>query len=236
VSAPDIPLDGLQEALGYRFRQVELLLSSLTHPSYLQQFPDAGPHYQRLEFLGDAILSSILADRLFHLYPNEREGLLSRSRSALVHGGKLVELSKQLGLDACIRMSEGEVQNGGRSKPSILEDVFEAVVGAIFLDSNWNRTRKFVLTCYGDLEGSLEVILNEDNPKGRLQELVQSVHGNDSVEYRVAEATGPAHRKHFTVEVFVNEALMGSGAGKSKKAAEVQAANQAVARWQDSEG
>lgn len=224
-------LEMFQKRIGYRFKAQDLLLSSLTHPSYIQQYPKTEESNQRLEFLGDAVLSAILADKLYEQFPDEREGVLSLNRSALAQGPQLAALARELGLDAVLRLSDGEIKNKGRRRESILEDALEALIGAIFLDSDWKTTRRVVLNWYGDINERLETLLEEHNPKGRLQELVQPVHGNEAIEYMVSSTGGPDHAKFYTVEAHIMGRLMGEGRGSSKKEAEENAASAALLRW-----
>ncbi len=218
----------LQHRLGYRFRDRTLLLRALTHLSYLQDHPEAGPGNQRLEFLGDAVLQLVLTEALFALYPDEREGALSRRRAVLAQGRFLSRLARDLGLDAGLRLGQSEEQTGGRQRDSILEDGLEAVIGAIFLDSDFAAVRQSVLGWYGPLPDRLDRLLDDDNPKGRLQELVQPVHGNDALHYELAGTAGAAHEREYQVAVYLGERLLGSGRGSTKKDAEASAARAAL--------
>ncbi len=224
----DDALEALQERIGYRFREPKRLRQSLTHPSYLQQAPSEGPHYQRLEFLGDAILSAILSEQLFQILPREREGILSDNRAALARGEELSRLARDLGIREAIRLSPSEEQNAGRDRDSILEDALEALVGAIYLDSGWETTRSIVLGWYGDIESRLPPMISHQNPKGRLQEHAQAEFGNDAVRYRVVEESGPDHDKCFVIEVLIQNQPAGRGTGSSKKEAEENAAREAL--------
>jgi ribonuclease-3 len=222
-------LPALQKRLGYEFRRPELLTEALTHSSYLQDHPDAGPHNQRLEFLGDSVLQFILTDALYRQFPGEREGALSRRRALLAKGECLARLACDLGLEAGLRLGRSEEEAGGRSRASILEDAFEAVVGAVYLDSDLETVRRRVLAWYGPLEQRLAVPEDAENPKGRLQELVQPEHGNTALTYEVSGTTGPRHARVYHVEVFLNDAKIGAGSGSSKKLAEEAAARVALA-------
>lgn len=227
-------LDKFEQTIGYRFRNPELLLRSLTHPSYVQTHPGEGMHNQRLEFLGDAVFSFAIADRLFHLLPDEREGTLSRCRAGLVKGEKLTELAMQLDIEEHLRMSEGEISSGGRQRPSIQEDALEALAGAIYLDSDFATAKKVILSWYGGIEPLLHDVLENYNPKGRLQEMVQPVLGNNALEYRVTEESGPGHKKYFKVIVLIEGRCRGKGEGASKKTAEEKAALAALEYWAQS--
>jgi ribonuclease III len=224
----DPSLEALQERLGYRFRRSELLVEALTHPSFAQQDGHRVPHYQRLEFLGDAVLNLILAERLYHDLPGEREGALARARSALGKGELLAALARRLGLPACLRLARGDVAAGGREWQSAQEDAFEALIGAVFLDSDYPTARDTVLRWYGDLAELREELLSGDNPKGRLQEWLAARGLGHALRYRLKHATGPDHAKVFQVELAVHNELLGEGAGRTKKEAEEQAARAAL--------
>lgn len=219
----------LETRLGYRFHRQELLHEALTHPSYLQDHPKAGPHNQRLEYLGDSVLQLILTEALFGEYALEREGVLSRRRAVLLKGGFLTQLARDLGLDAALRVSRSEEETGGRGRASILEDAFEALVGALYLDSDFATTRERVLAWYGPLADRLASAEDAENPKGRLQELIQPEHGNSALRYEVTSTTGPRHAREYEVAVFLNDRQLGTGTGPSKKVAEEVAARIALA-------
>jgi ribonuclease-3 len=224
----DPSLAALQTRLGYRFRKRELLDEALTHPSFAQQERHAVPHNQRLEFLGDAILSFILAERLFHDLPGEREGALARARAALGKGELLAALARRLGLPACLRLATGDIEAGGRDWPSSQEDAFEALIGAVYLDSDYPTTRDAVLRWFGDLDELRVELLSGDNPKGRLQEWLAQRGLSGALRYRLAQTTGPDHAKVFHVELTVKDELLGAGEGRSKKEAEEHAARTAL--------
>jgi ribonuclease III len=225
----DQRLAALQRRLGYDFRSPALLRCALTHPSHLQDDPAAGPGNQRLEFLGDSVLQLVLSEALFQLYPEEREGALSKRRATLSRGRFLSALARDLGLDAALRLGQSEEQTGGRGRASILEDACEALVGAVYLDSDFATARRVVLAWYGSLPARLALLLGEDNPKGRLQELVQPVHGNRALRYEVAHMTGAPHEREYEINVYLRDQLLGTGRGPSKKAAEEAAARAALA-------
>jgi len=218
----------LQQRLGYEFRSTPLLLEALTHPSYLQDHPQSGPHNQRLEFLGDSVLQFILTEALFGEFTAEREGVLSRRRAVLSNGGFLTQMARDLGLDTALRLSKSEDDTGGRTRASIQEDAFEALVGALYLDSDFATTRERVLAWYGPLASRLTLSEDAENPKGRLQELVQPAHGNTALRYEVTATTGPRHAREFAVAVFLNDRQLGTGSGPSKKVAEEVAARAAL--------
>jgi ribonuclease-3 len=222
-------LKALQIRLGYEFRNQALLHEALTHPSYLQDHPKSGPHNQRLEYLGDSVLQFVLTEALYRDYANEREGVLSRRRAVLSKGGFLTQMARDLGLELALRVSKSEEETGGRGRASILEDAFEALVGALYLDSDLPTTRERVLAWYGPLTGRLSSTEDHENPKGRLQELIQPEHGNNALRYDVTSTAGPRHAREYTVAVFLNDRQLGSGSGPSKKVAEEIAARAALA-------
>jgi ribonuclease-3 len=226
---PAAKLTQLQKRLGHAFRDPTLLLEALTHASYLQDHPGTAAHNQRLEFLGDSVLHFILTDALYREFPAEREGVLSRRRAALSKGTFLTVLARDLGLAECLRLSASEDEAGGRDRASIMEDACEAVVGAIYLDSDIATVQQVVLGWYGPMATRLLALEDAENPKGRLQELIQPNHGNNALRYEVTDATGPKHARQFDVAVYLLERKLGAGRGSSKKLAEEEAARVALA-------
>ena len=220
----------LLQNIGYTFHDRELLQTALTHPSYPKYEEEQSEHYERLEFLGDSVLDLILAEDLFHRFPEEREGFLGQSRSSLARGNTLAKLARSLGVQHAIRLSEAEERNKGRKNESTLENALEALIGAIFLDSNYPTTRSVVLSWFGnytkDLSSTLEVI----NPKGNLQEAIQAQSPDSTIEYRLLDSSGPEHKRTFKVAVFINGKRKGTGTGNSKKKAEEAAAKKALPR------
>lgn len=218
----------LETRTGHAFRDRALLERALTHQSYLADHPEVPESNQRLEFLGDAVLQILMAEELFHLFPADREGLLSKRRSVLVNGPFLAQLAREIGLDRLLRLSASEETTGGRARLSALGDVFEAFVGAIYLDAGLATARAVVRTIYGDFAARLAGIEEKDNPKGRLQERVQPVHGNEALRYEVMRTGGEDHARSFEVAVYLLDRHLGTGAGTSKKLAEEAAARAAL--------
>ncbi len=225
------PLEVLQRRLAYPFRDLALLECALTHPSLLQDQPELADSNQRLEFLGDAVLQLVLTEALFALFPSDREGGLTKRRAALANGTFLTRLAREIGLDACLRLGASEESTGGRSRASALEDAFEALIGALYLDGELATARRVVLGIYGDLGARLASVADIENPKGRLQELVQPIHGNNAVRYEVQRIDGEDHAREYEVAVYLLDRLLGSGRGSSKKLAEEAAARVALAAW-----
>lgn len=214
----------LQKRLGYTFRNPALLAEALRHASFLQDHPDGGAHNQRLEFLGDSVLHFVLTDALFREYTTEREGVLSRRRAGLTNGEFLCRLARDLGVDAAVQLGQSEEDAGGRGRDSILEDALEAIIGAIYLDSDFATVQSVVTKWYGSIPERLARTEGKENPKGQLQEIVQPEHGNGALRYDVVNATGPKHAREYEVVVLLNGREIGLGKGSSKKAAEEEAA------------
>jgi len=219
----------LEDTIGHEFRDRSLLERAVTHPSLAQDRLDGLQSYQRLEFLGDAVLQLILTESLYDLYPSEREGVLSKRRSALANGTFLANLAREIGLDGALRLSASEEASGGRQRDAALEDAFEALVGAIYLDSDIDRVRRVLRRIYGDLTVRLAGVEDRENPKGRLQEIVQPTHGNNALRYEVQQVEGEHHAREYVVAVLLQDRLLGTGRGTSKKLAEENAAREALA-------
>lgn len=228
------PLLSLQTRLGHDFANSALLAEALAHPSYVNEHPEAGASNQRLEFLGDAVLQLIVTDALFALFPAEPEGALSRRRSILTKGRCLTQLALELGLDSALRLGGSENTPAGRTRASNLEDAFESLVGALYLDAGLERTRALVLAAYGPLDPRLAAGSVIDNPKGRLQELIQPTHGTGVLRYETTQSGGPDHDREYTARVHLLDRLLGEGRGPSKKAAEEAAARVALENWERS--
>jgi ribonuclease-3 len=220
-------VDQLQVRLDYTFRDRSLLESALTHTSFAVELPGA-ENNQRLEFLGDAVLQILLAEALYRLFPHDREGLLSKRRSLLVNQYFLSRLAREIGADACLRLGKSEEKTGGRERTSLLGDAFEAIVGAVYLDSDLATARRVVMAIYGDLAAHLASSEEADNPKGRLQELVQPQHGNNALRYEVTGIEGEDHARIFEVAVFLDDRLLGRGRGTPRRIAEEAAARLAL--------
>jgi len=218
----------LAEQIGYSFRDPALLDQALTHPSRVPESPGCCDN-QRLEFLGDAVLGLVLAEALFQAFPEEREGHLAQSRSVLAKGAFLAKLARRIGLPDHLRMSEAERNQNGHQRTAALEDALEALVGAIYLDSDFATARACVLSWYGDLRTGLLQRLQDDNPKGRLQEWSQAA-GHAAPVYDITGESGPGHAREFEARVQILNCVHGSGVGSSKKEAEEEAARDALAK------
>jgi ribonuclease III len=221
-------LAALQRRLDYTFRDAGLLTCAVTHPSYLQDHPEVTDSNQRLEFLGDAVLQFVLTEALFALFPEDREGSLSKRRSALSKGVFLSNLAREIDLPACLLLGSSEDQNGGRTRDAALEDALEAMIGALYLDSDLATVRRIVLGLIGSLSDRLAALQPTENPKGRLQELVQAEHGNHALRYEIIHTSGEDHAREYEATASLNGQLLGTGRGPSKKAAEEAAARVAL--------
>jgi ribonuclease-3 len=216
----------LEEGLGYRFRQLELLTVAVTHRSAAnEQGLDA--HYERMEFLGDAVLGLVTAEWLFARYPDKPEGELSRLKSSLVSARSLAGYARQLALGQELHLGIGEERSGGRQKRSLLADSLEAIFGAVFLDGGLEAARRVVVRFLEDRADANQEEGARD-PKTALQELTQA-RGWDLPDYVLVDTTGPDHDKRFVVECQVRGEAVARGEGRSKKIAEQAAASQALA-------
>ena len=219
--APD--LNNLQKEIQYQFRDAGLLRQALTHPSVAHEQGRLVQHNQRLEFLGDAVLGVVLTRELYDKFPEVSEGPLTKARAQMINRRTLAEQARQIGLQGHLILSRGEEANLGRSRASALADAFEALIGAVFLDGGFEEARGFVLRSFHRAFGELTASPTLDNPKGELQEILQA-KSPDAPHYDVVRATGPDHDRDFECVVSHGGIALGRGLGKSKKAAESEAA------------
>jgi len=225
----------LQQRLGHAFRDEGLLRLALTHPSVAHEANTPTAHNQRLEFLGDSVLGLVLSRELYENFPNADEGQLTKSRARLVNAAALAAHGRALNLGAHLILSRGEENTGGRERPSALVDAFEAVLGAVYLDGGYEAAREFVLREFaGELAG-LALPSGIENPKGELQELLQARSPVAPV-YETVSAEGPDHDRHFICAVLHDGTELARGSGKSKKAAESDAALAALRKLQAEAG
>lgn len=225
------PLD-FATRIGLKFNSPSLLKRSLTHSSFINEHPEALEDNERLEFLGDAVLDFVVGAWLYHRYPEKNEGALTRLRAALVRTEKLAEFGREINIGNAINLGNGEEENGGRTRDALLCGTFEALVGALYLDSKVVAVEDFISPF---LQSATDVILSggkDRDDKGLLQEWVQA-RGQSAPEYTVISESGPDHNKSFTVEVFIDEAPAGKGSGSSKQSASKVAAKQALKDLED---
>ncbi len=218
-----------EEKLGFRFNEPQLLVTALTHRSYVNEHKSAHEHNERLEFLGDAVLELVSSDFLFRNY-DYPEGIMTAVRAALVRTESICDAGKELGYEPLVRLSKGEAHGSERAHDSILADCFEAVIGAIYLDQGYEVAREFIAK---NILSKIDVVLEEGlwrDPKSYVQELAQKIDGVTPV-YRTLKEEGPDHDKKFTVGIYVKETLKGTGVGHSKQEAQTEAAREGVKKY-----
>ncbi|MEQ9115391.1 MAG: ribonuclease III [Rickettsiales bacterium] len=211
-------LDALENIINYKFKNKSLLTEALTHPSLSCSNTR---NYERLEFLGDSVLSLVLTEILMNKFPESNEGDLAKKRSYLVKGESLADIAKEIGLDKYIILSPTEERLGGRANKNILENVVESLLGAMYLDSNFDECKKFISKTWSTLISKVKITPIE--PKTFVQEWAQN-RGLPFPEYNVTNKTGNDHKPQFTVEIKIQGHLTTTGVGTSKKSAEKKAA------------
>lgn len=218
-------LQTLEERIGYHFKNQDLLKQAITHSSFSnEQKINRAKHYERVEFLGDAVLELVSSEFLFENYPELSEGNLTKMRASMVCEPALAFCAKDLEIGKFLRLGKGEESTGGRNRDSIIADVCEAVIGAIYLDGGMEPAKEFIKRfVLSDLENKQ---LFYDS-KSNLQELAQGKL-KKTIRYELLEEYGPEHDKTFVVEVFMDEESLGQGKGRTKKVAEQQAAYEAL--------
>lgn len=224
------PLSELEKRIGYHFKNDALLKKAMVHSSYANETTSKNPAIdcnERMEFLGDSVLSVIVSTYLFQHLPDLPEGNLSKLRSFTVCEKALAEYAGAIGLGEFLRLGKGEDNNGGRERPSITSDAFEALIAAIYLDSGLEEARKFVLRfAVPQIDHLLSEQITEDY-KTALQQIVQQEQG-EKLEYVLVGEEGPAHQRSFTMEARLNRNVIGRGTGSSKREAEQRAAKEAL--------
>ncbi|MCM1524499.1 MAG: ribonuclease III [Ruminococcus sp.] len=222
----DKKLNEFEEKIGYSFKNKDLLFEALSHSSFANEYKHGRRSNERLEFLGDSVLSIVVSDHLFKHFKHLPEGELTKIRASLVCEKALFEFSKQIDLGSYIFLGKGEENTGGRKRPSIVSDAFEAVIAAVYLDGGIETAREYVLGFIPkDLNRSTADNLHDY--KTILQEIIQR-NPEEKVEYVLKSQTGPDHDRRFTVEVCLNTNVIGKGEGHSKKQAEQAAAKEAL--------
>ena len=217
--------DRLVKATGYRFTRKELLEQALTHRSYSRSVNN-----ERLEFLGDSVLNLVISNYIYLHFDAADEGDLSRIRASLVKQETLAKVARDIGLGEHIRLGGGELKSGGYRRASILSDALEALIAAVYLDSDYSRTEQVVLKMFGDLLHNVDAGDNLKDPKTRLQEYLQA-NQKELPRYRVKQTTGKAHDQVFTVSCELpGQDLESTGKGSSRKKAEQQAAQNILDR------
>lgn len=219
-------MEELQQMMGYRFHDTGLLYEALSHSSFANESKKGGNSNERLEFLGDSVLSIVVSEHIFKNFRHIPEGELTKLRASLVCESTLYEFSKRIKLGEHIFLGKGEEQTGGRTRPSIVSDAFEAVIAAVYLDGGLEAARSYVISF---LPHDLAPLGGKQlhDYKTELQEVIQR-NPEEHVEYFLKGETGPDHDKKFTVQVKLNSNVIGEGTGRSKKAAEQAAAREAL--------
>lgn len=215
-----------KEKLGFEFNDINLLVTALTHRSYVNEHKLVHEHNERLEFLGDAVLELVSSDFLYRSY-DKPEGVMTALRAALVRTESIGEAGKELGYEPLVRLSKGEKNGSDRAHDVILADCFEAVIGAIYLDQGYDVARDFIAK---HILVKIDTILEEEtwrDPKSYVQELAQKFDGYTPV-YNTLKEEGPDHDKIFTVGIYVGEKVIGTGMGHSKQEAQTEAAREGV--------
>jgi len=232
----ELDLKELEESVGYHFKNPELLKRALTHRSWAYEQSKRSKtanlnlidqHYERLEFLGDAVVNLVISHLLMEKFPNSPEGDLSRIRARLVNVNQLAKLAKRLGLDRYLFLGKGEQATGGRNKPSILADAYEALCAGVYLDGGYQAVFGMIKNHFQSILDSLDLSIIEQDYKTRLQELVQAERKR-APKYRLVSESGPDHNKTFQVQVLIDQKPVAQGTGKSKKQAEQNAAKKAL--------
>jgi ribonuclease-3 len=226
-------MNPIEERIQYKFRNGLLLAEALTHPSISLERKDYPFDNQRLEFLGDAVVQLAVTEHLFRMFPGSSEGQMTKLRTRIVSRSALKERASALGLGDFIMMGRGEEASGGRERASTLADVFESLVGAIYLDGGFDSARLFILRQMDILFQEIAEKPEEINPKGYLQEILQAIEPS-APDYRIVSQSGPEHSKVFICSVVWNSIDLGQGCGFSKKEAQVAAAQDALThrRWE----
>jgi len=219
-------LKELEQTLDYRFHDQAVLRQALTHPSHEHERAGSGD-YQRLEFLGDAVLGMVLTEALYLRFPEHDEGVLSRYRSQVVDQNTLADIARSIGLGRFIRLGRGEEQGGGREKDSILADVLEAVIAAVYLDDGLEQAQRLIVRLFDQILDLRESTLKINDAKSELQEQL-SAKRLPSPHYFLSEESGPPHDRLFRFQVLVDGTVIGEGEGRSKKNAQQAAAAQAL--------
>ena len=221
-------LSALQQILSISFNELSILEQAMVHSSYINESPEFAPvSNERLEFLGDAVLGQVIAEKLYSDYPHFSEGEMTKLRSALVSRSTLARIARNIGLGNYLYLGKGEEASGGRNKPTNLAGALEAVMAAVFLDQGLATAKDFILRL---LNKEIQKVVSQGvqtDYKSKLQEFIQS-RQQQTPTYYVVEAEGLVHDRKFTVEVRVDNSVLGKGSSKSKKAAEAEAARSAL--------
>lgn len=220
-------IDELERRIGYIFKDTNLLITALTHSSYANENRHGISDNERLEFLGDSVLELVIADYLYGMFEQYKEGDLTKIRASIVSEGSLAEIARSIELGEFLYLGKGEANTGGRNRDSILADAVEAIIGAVYLEAGISKASELIIHLFTPIiKKSFEGKGFQDY-KTQLQEILQK-NSDKGLNYHVIEEKGPDHNKEFVVEVHHNGQVIGTGKGKSKKEAEQQAAKEAL--------
>ncbi len=225
----DDNLHNLEQRLGYRFKNLDLLKEALTHKSFVAEYDSSVRDNQRLEYLGDAVVQIVVTAKVFQAFPDCEEGELTRIRATVTRADTLADFARQLHVGDFLRLGIGEDRSEGRVRTSNLCDAFEAVIGAMYVDGDYDtqHAEKLLDSLIGDMHPDAEKVLAGDNPKGQLQEWAQRTHHEKPI-YETIDETGPDHEKTFTVTVSIAGDLYAQGSANRLRAAEQEAAREAL--------
>ncbi len=221
-------IDFFEQCMNYRFKNTELLQEALTHSSYANEKHDGRPCNERLEFFGDSVLGIIISEYLFKTCPRSFEGDLTRARATIVCEKSLAEAARRENIGTYLKLGRGEEKTGGRNRDSVLSDATEALIAALYLDAGFEKTKEWVLKILSPAIKSAVVGKLFWDYKTLLQEKLQSMGEDGNVVYTVTAEEGPDHNKIFEISAYFNNELIGKASGKSKKAAELSAAKDAL--------
>jgi ribonuclease-3 len=221
-------MDPLEVRLGYEFKTRSLLLTALTLPSVAHERKISGTDYQRLEFLGDGVVDLVISERLFHLFPEEDEGMLSKLWTRAVKTETMAQIARQLGLGDDLVLSRGDEAAGGRNRDSTLADALEALIGAVHVDGGIGASQPLIERLWHEELTNLRIAPEEQNPKGELQEMLQVPPWGETPTYRITSSNGPDHLRNFEAVVVWKGRELGSGFGRSKQEAQIAAARKAL--------
>jgi ribonuclease-3 len=214
----------LEKKLGYEFKNKQLIIEALTHKSYKKPYNN-----ERLEFLGDAVLDLIVGEFLFFKFPDSDEGVLSKIRASLVNESGFAKLARGVDLGSVIYLSSAEENNKGREKSSLLSNAFEAVIGAVYLEAGLQKSKEVVIALLNKTYPKIDLNTLSKDYKTALQELTQAVYGV-TPKYELVGSSGPDHKKEFTIAIKLNNKIISTAKGKSKKSAQQKAAEIALAK------
>jgi ribonuclease-3 len=223
-------METLEARLGYEFKTRGLLHTALTLPSIANERKISGKAYQRLEFLGDGVVDLVISERLYHLFPEDDEGVLSKMWTRAVKTETMAQIARRLGLGADLQLSRGDESSGGRDRDSTLADALEALIGAVHLDGGIEASRPLIERLWETELASLRMTPDEQNPKGQLQEMLQVPPWGETPTYRITSTDGPDHQRIFEAVVVWKGMELGVGSGRGKQEAQTSAARRALQR------